>query len=449
MEKTFDLIVIGTGVASGPSLHKCRKADWSVAVVDYMQFGGTCALRGCDMKKVLFGAAELFDWNQRMHGKGLAGETKIYWPDLMRFKRSFIEGYSEKVEKGLLESGVETFHGTAEFIAEDRIQVGDHILTGRHFLVATGARPTTLHIKGLEHLTYSDQFLELDDLPERIVFIGGGHVSFEFAHIAARVGSKVHVVDRNPRPLTGFDPDIVDQLMEHSRDIGINCHLASEAVGIEKHEDHLVFTGKNNSEQFQIDADLVVHGAGRIPNLEVLNLGQANIKWSDKGILVNDYLQSISNPRIYSAGDVAATIGLPITPTAGMEGRVAAENLLKGNQVKPDYRVMTTVLFTLPKIASVGLSEQAARELNKDVDVKLVDMSGWYTYKRTNECCSTAKIIIDKSNQTILGAHLISNEADELINHFASAIQYNAKLNEIGRVKYGYPSTASDVEYLV
>src|SRR5438876_4975855 len=145
--KTFDLIIIGTGVAASTVAWKCHSAGWRIAVIDSRPFGGTCALRGCDPKKVLVGAAEVIDWNHRMKGKGIeGGNVRIVWPDLMRFKRSFTDPVPKSREDGFLRAGIVPFHGRARFVGPRAVQVGDDVLEGRYFLVATGARPVALKI---------------------------------------------------------------------------------------------------------------------------------------------------------------------------------------------------------------------------------------------------------------------------------------------------------------
>src|ERR1700674_1920638 len=175
MVRKFDLVVIGTGTAASAVTSRCRSAGWQVAIVDYRPFGGTCALRGCDPKKVLVGAAEVIDWTRRMKGKGIqAAELQIDWPELMRFKRSFTEPVPQRREDGFAKAGIAAFHGRARFAGSRTVQVGEETLEGRYVVIAAGAVPADLEIPGAEHLTTSDQFLELNELPRRILFIGGG-----------------------------------------------------------------------------------------------------------------------------------------------------------------------------------------------------------------------------------------------------------------------------------
>src|SRR6266404_3713145 len=215
MKKGFDLIVVGTGAAGSNAAQKCRKAGWEVAIIDSRPYGGTCALRGCDPKKVLVGAAELIDWTRRMDGKGVSAKGgQIDWPSLMQFKKTFTEPVAQNMEKGYAKAGIGTYHGRTRFLDRTTLQVGDDTLTGRFVLIASGAMPAILGIPGEANLMRSDQFLELEQLPKRIIFVGGGYISFEFAHVAARAGAQVQVLHRGARPLEGFDPDLVNQLVD-------------------------------------------------------------------------------------------------------------------------------------------------------------------------------------------------------------------------------------------
>ena len=166
MVTTVDVIVLGTGSAAQSVAYPCREAGWNVAVVDENPFGGTCLLRGGDPKKVLVGVAELVDWSRRMQGKGVAAPgLSIWWPDLIRFKRTFTDPVPERIEHGFEQAGISTWHGRAHFVDRTSLQVGAQTLVGRHVVIATGARPSYLGISGEEYLTTSTQFLELGRPP--------------------------------------------------------------------------------------------------------------------------------------------------------------------------------------------------------------------------------------------------------------------------------------------
>lgn len=317
MKKNFDLVAIGTGSGATAAASKCRAAGWQVAIVDSRPFGGTCALRGCDPKKVLVGAADVFDWARRMKGKGIQAEkVQMDWQELMRFKRSFTEPVPKSREQMFAKAGVVAFHGRARFVGPTAIQVGDDISEGRYVVVAAGQKPADLKIPGMEHLTTSEQFLELGSLSRRALFIGGGYIAFEFAHVAVRVGSQVTIAHRGARPLELFDPDLVEEVVKRTRELGVDVQLGTEVVGVEKGSSELIVRATASGQKRTFEADMAVHAAGRVPEIDDLNLGVAGVEWDERGVRVNEFLQSVSNPAVYAAGDAAASGGPPLTPVA-------------------------------------------------------------------------------------------------------------------------------------
>jgi glutathione reductase (NADPH) len=456
----FDLIVIGTGAGAGSAAYPCREAGWKVAVVDYRPFGGTCELRGCDPKKVLVGGAELVDWSQRMQGKAVSSPPlQLNWSELMAFKRTFTAPAPANNEKSLHQAGIVTFHQQAHFVGPTTLQVGTETLQGRYIVLAPGAKPAHLDISGEEYLTTSEQFLELEQLPPRIIFVGGGYIAFEFAHISLRAGAQVQIIHRGARPLSGFDPDLVAQLVTATRELGATVLLDTSVKSIEKQSDGqlLVRVASPRGDIAQtFTADMVVHAAGRVPEIEGLDLEKAGVKSEAKqGITVNEYLQSVSNPAVYAAGDAAASGGLPLTPVAGLEGGIVARNLLEGNQHKPNYAGVPTVVFTIPPLARVGLQEKEAREQGLRFKVNQADTSEWYSSRRINLKPSGYKVLVEeaaseaKTGGRILGAHLLGYHSEEIINLFGLAIRYGLSATDLKEMVYAYPTSASDIGYMV
>src|SRR6202047_2854557 len=321
MTRKLDVITIGTGSAASAVASRCREAGWQVAIVDSRPFGGTCALRGCDPKKVLVGAAEAVDWTRRMKGKGIqASKLRIDWPELMRFKRSFTEPVPKRRESGFTKAGIAAFHGRARFAGPTTVQVGEETLEGRFVVIAAGEVPADLEIPGAEHLTTSDQFLELNQLPRKILFIGGGYIAFEFAHVAACAGSQVTILQRGLRPLALFDPDLVDRLVERTRELGIDIHLGTEAIEIEKSSAQFLVRALASGGTSTFQTEMVVHAAGRVPEINDLNLDAVGIEWEQRGVRVNEFLQSVSIPDVYAAGEPAASGAPPLAPVASYEG---------------------------------------------------------------------------------------------------------------------------------
>jgi glutathione reductase (NADPH) len=452
MTDEFDLLVLGTGAGGSAPAYNCRAAGWRVGVIDDQPFGGTCGNRGCDPKKVLVGAAEVVWWQRRMHAHGVAGDAAIDWPALMRFKRSFTDPVPADREARFRNAGIETMHGEARFVAEDRIAIAGRELTATHVVIATGASPRPLGIPGEMHVITSTEFMELDELPPRIVFVGAGYISLEFAHLAHHAGSRVTVLGRGT-PLPSFDEALVERLLQHSRDIGIDVRLDHSVSAVE-HEAgsgvYRVCVGHGSSMQ-EIETDLVVHGAGRVPNSARLCPSAGRIELERHGsIRVNEFLQSVSNPRVYAAGDVVSPPGsIPLTPVAGHEGSVVSANLLGGNISRPDYRGTASVVFTLPPLAGVGLTEQAARAAGMQLRVATGDTSQWFTNRRVREPVGMFKTIIDEGTDRVIGAHILGGHGEEVINLFAMAIRFDIPVAELKKMIYAYPTGSSNVQYML
>jgi len=385
-----------------------------------------------------------------MKGKGIrAEELRIDWQELMRFKRSFIEAVPKNREEGFAKAGVAAFHGRARFVSPSSVQVNDDVLEGRYVVIAAGQKPADLKIPGTEYLTTSEQFLELNELPKRILFIGGGYIAFEFAHVAVRAGAQVTIVHRGPRPLPLFDPDLVDQIVKSSRELGVDVQLGTEVVGVEKSSGQLIVQASASGQQRTFEADMVVHAAGRVPEIDDMNLDAAGVAWDNQGVKVNEFLQSVSNPAVYAAGDAAASGGPPLTPVAGYEGIIVAANLLKGNSQKPNYLGIPTVVFAIPPLASVGLGESEARKQALKFRVKKEITSSWYSSRRVGEKYSGFKVLVEEDTDRILGAHLLGSEAEEVINLFGLAMRSGMRAADLKHMLYAYPTRGSDVPYML
>lgn len=446
MTAGFDLIVLGTGSAGTLIAQRCRAEGWRVAIVDERPFGGTCALRGCEPKKVLWTVAEAADRARRLTEAGLptGADMRIDWPTLMAFKRSFTDPVPDERSESLKEAGVATYSGTARFAAPDRIAVDGQELSARYIVIATGAMPAPLPIPGMEHVITSDDFLELDRLPPSILLLGGGYISFEFAHIAVRAGAQVTLVQKDEVPLKGFDRDLVGALVEHSRKSGIDLRLGARIVRIERDARRRCAVLTEDGERFE--ADVAVHGLGRVPNIDRLALEAGEVESEDGRLNLDHHLRSVSNHRVFAAGDAAA-VGPPLTPVSTYDADCVVRNLLEGCGHEPDYLGVASAVFTIPPLAKVGLTEEEARAQGRAVEAKHGSMSDYRSVRREGfeDAGPAFKIILDRENDTILGAHLYAPNAHELINLFAMAIRHGLGAPDLRHLLSAYPSEASNI----
>jgi glutathione reductase (NADPH) len=234
-----------------------------------------------------------------------------------------------------------------------------------------------------------------------------------------------------------------------SRELGIDVQLETQAQGVEKDSGRLVVHASTSGQPKTFEADMVVHAAGRVPEIDDLNLDVAGVERDERGVRVNEFLQSVSNPAVYAAGDAASSGGPPLTPVAGYEGTIVAANLLKGNQQKPNYVGIPTVVFTIPPLASAGLSEREAREQGLKYRVKNETTSTWYSSRRVAERYSGYKVLVEEGTDRILGAHLLGDQAAETINLFAVAIRSGIRATDLKHMVFSYPTHSSDVPYML
>lgn len=447
--KEYDVFVIGSGMAGMNVANICASKGLSVGITDELPYGGTCALRGCDPKKILLAPTEAKHLAQNLGEKDISKIPAIDWQKAMKFKQEFVDAMPPKIEKGYEKNGIDAYHQSAKFISENQLQIGDTKIEAGKIVIATGAKPRELNIPGAEFTLSSTDFLNFDTLPKSLLFIGGGYVAFEFAHMAARFGAEVTIVHRGERPLENFDPFIVDQLVEATKNLDIRLVLNTEVTVIEKTGGNYKVTGKGNEGEKFFDAAAVINSAGRPPAIFDLDLEKGNVVFGKGGIVVNDYLQSTSNPHVYAAGDAASSGGKPLTPVAVMEGHIVASNIVKGNNKKPGYQAIPSVVFTLPTMASVGYTEEEASKNELEFFIKKNNVPEWFSAKRMNEKTYAFKTLIEKESGKILGAHLIGPHTEEVINLFAMAIKAGFTSKDIKTMVLTYPSASSDIVFMV
>ncbi len=444
--RAFDTIVVGSGTSAYFTIMGLNKAGQSVAVVDERDYGGTCALRGCQPKKYLVANAEAVAQARHLSGTGVDNEPQTNWADLQTLKNAFLDGIPEGEVKEFQDAGIATFFGKARFAAPDQIEIdGKERLQAKNIVLATGATPRVSKIPGSEYVKDSEHFLNMPALPKRILFIGGGYISFEFAHVAATAGAEVTILHRSDRPLKAFEKDMVDIILQASEAMDISVELNESPTQIEKIDDHYRVACKSGT---HYEVDLVIEASGRLPNLSVLEGDLGGVDSSNRGVTVDQHLQSVSNPRVYAIGDCAAT-PYQLAPVADAEGKIAAQNILNGNRESFDASVVPTAVFTLPNIGAVGMTEEQAKEKGLDFRINKGTTTGWPSSKRIGEKHSAYKILISNDDDTIIGAHLARHNAPEVVNIFALAMKHGIKATELANFPWAYPTYSSDLKYMV
>ncbi len=448
MVNSVDVLVIGTGTAGYTLAMALNKGGLRVAVVDNRPYGGTCAMRGCQPKKYLVAAAEVAHLSHQMSLIGIRPAAQIDWPALMKSKAAFTDAVPDRTEKDFQKAGIERLHGTARFISPDEVAIDSDLrVRPERIVIATGSRTARLDFPGAEFTVTSDEFLELEQLPHRVAFIGGGYIAMEFAHVARTAGAEVSVLQRSNQILKRFDAELVGSLAEASIANGIAISMGFEVCDVEKSSGAFIVRGSAGCAQV-VEADLVVNCAGRVADLDELDLDSGGIPRSKLGIAVNEFLQSIGNTRVYAIGD-ACGAGPQLATVADMEAAVAADNILNGNRRVPDYHGIPSVVFTQPPLAQVGMKEDEALASGIPFRINRGTMDAWPSSRRIGQEHSFYKVILEKESGRILGAHLLGHNAGEAINIFAMATKFGLTNQDLKKVLWAYPTNVSDLKYMI
>ncbi|GEK28825.1 dihydrolipoyl dehydrogenase family protein [Furfurilactobacillus siliginis] len=439
----YDQLILGGGPGGLALAYELKAAGKKVAVVEENLWGGTCPNRGCDPKKILVAAVEAKRHAEYMQGEGIDGTTSINWPDLMRNKFAYTDAIPSGTLSGLQQAHIETLTGHARFNADGSVNVDDQTVTAEQMIIATGQRPARLNIDGGELIQTSTDFLNMRELPKRLTFIGGGYIAFELADIANAAGAEVHMLLHNDRPLKAFDQELVSDLVNQLWADGVKFELNVDVTHVAKTDEGLVIS---NDDGFTLTTNAVIGATGRIANVDTLNLAAVGVQADAKGVVVNDHLQT-TNPRIYALGDVVAKPGVPkLTPVAGFDARYLAGQLTGTTTAPIAYPAIPTVIFGVPRLATVGISTAAATDDAK-LRIKTIDMTHWYTYNRIHDPKAKVKVVLNQAGE-LVGASVLSSVADEMINYLTFLINRHATAQALNDMVLAYPTPASDLGYV-
>ncbi|WP_026776627.1 NAD(P)/FAD-dependent oxidoreductase [Polaribacter sp. Hel_I_88] len=443
--KHYNVFVIGSGIAGQTAAKICAKNGLSVAIADKRAFGGTCAIRGCDPKKVLLQFADLMQKTSQLKGLGIEKVPKISWKHVQKFQKQFTKKVPKNTEENLTSLHIDLYHQSPKFMSKNEIEVEGKRVTADKFVIASGLTPRKLKFKGAEHLKVSDDIFKLKKVPKSATFIGSGYVGMEFCYLLSTLGCKVTMIDRGSQALSQFDPFLVDQLVSSMSENGVDFIFNAEVSSIEKKKKNLKITYQQKGKKKTVKSNIAFNTSGRVPATELLALENANIKNDESGIIVNDFLVNETNKNVFACGDVSSK-SLPLTPLSGLQGYIVGNNIVKENSKEFANPLVPSVVFTYPNLATVGYTEEEAKKRYKNITVYKGDASNWYNAKKTNEKLYAYKIIANTRTNEIVGAHLLSSQANENINIFATAINNKMTTDQFKKLIFTYPSFTNDLK---
>jgi glutathione reductase (NADPH) len=445
----YDVLILGGGNAGIGVTVSTRAAGLSVAMVEARELGGTCPNRGCTPKKVLVAAGHALDEIERARAHGISvGEPRLDWTALIDREKRMISPIPGRLGRALADRGVDVIAGEAIFVGPNDVRVGDRVITARHIVIATGSKPRTLPIPGADHMITSDDVLSERELPREVVFIGGGVIAFEFAHVYARAGAQVTILEATPHVLPGFDDDAVARIRAESERIGIAIKTEVAVKRIDPRHGRFCVTFEHGRSEHEVAADRVVNGAGRVANLDSLDLEAARVRRQNGRIETDAFLASMSNPAVHACGDVLSS-SAQLSPIATYEGQIVGRNIVEGPVAKPDYASIPSCVYTVPVLASVGSTQAKAEDAGKKLKVHCNDMSDWLSTRTYNESVAWSKVIVDEATDRILGAHIVGHAGEELIHVFALAMQFGITAGAIRDTVYAFPTFSADIKSMV
>ncbi|HKH00637.1 MAG TPA: NAD(P)/FAD-dependent oxidoreductase [Bradyrhizobium sp.] len=444
-----DVVILGGGNAGIAVTGPVRRAGMSVAMIESHDLGGTCPNRGCTPKKVLVAAGHALHEIERAAVHQISvGQPKLDWAALIDREKHVIKDIPANLARSMARRDVEVIKGHAIFAAPNAVRVGDRRLEARHIVIATGSKPRPLPIDGAEHMITSNEMLTERSLPRSVIFVGGGVISLEFGHVYARAGADVAILEGLPQLLPVMDADAVARIQIESERIGIRVKTDVRVERIEPANGRLRVVFFYKGVQHTAEADRVINGAGRVANVDRLELAAGNVEHAHGRVAIDRHLRSTSNPQVYVCGD-AVPISPQLSPIATYEGDIVGRNIVEGPTYTPDYDSMATSVYTVPALAAVGLTEAAANEKGLGIKVHCNDMRDWFSAQTYAETVAWSKIIVHQATDRILGAHFVGHAGQELVNIFGLAMRFGITAAQIKDYVYAYPTFSSDIKHML
>ena len=424
MSHDFDLFVIGAGSGGVRAARFAAGFGARVAVAESRYLGGTCVNVGCVPKKLLvYGAHFTEDFEQAAGFGWNLGEANFDWPTLIANKNREIQRLNGIYRNLLVNSGVSLLEGHARILGPHQVEVNGQAYSAGYILIATGGWPQLPDIPGKELAISSNEAFHLQQLPRRVLVVGGGYIAVEFASIFQGLGAQTSLLYRGEMFLRGFDGAVRRHLREELDKKGLDLQFSSDIERIERLADgSLLATLRDGRE---LATDCVFYATGRRPMLDNLGLENTAVELDERGFIRVDEQYQTREPSILALGDVIGRVQL--TPVALAEGMAVARRLFRPEEYRPvDYRNIPTAVFSLPNIATVGLSEEQARA--EGYQVKIFE-SRFRPMKLTltdSQERTLMKLVVDADSDRVLGCHMVGPEAGEIIQGLAVAIKAGA-----------------------
>lgn len=443
--ESFDLVVVGGGIAGVKAAKKASELGASVAVAEKNVVGGVCPFTGCMPKKFMVIASRKVRDATSPGPAGIEMEVdEVEWPELIEHQRSVVSGLAENYAAKLRDDDrISLFRGEAELRPGPAVEVDGTRLEADTALVTTGLRPAQPPIEGIEHGQTSDEFFKDRSLPDSVVIVGGGYIGVEFASLLASFGTDVTVLEMRDQLIPQYGREVADQLERQLEAQGIDVRTSSEARAIEPAGDRYRVRCPSGPAEGAVEADRVLMVAGRVPNTEGLGLEEVGVELDDQGHIEVDETYRTTNGDIYAAGDV---VGVPqLTPAAIREARTAATNALNGSSETLDFSTLPSAVFTTPPVACTGMSEDRARESFDRVEVGTKQFRQFSAGVKDLDEETFIKAVYAGAEQRLVGLQVVAPHAPEIVQGFSLAIELGATREDLEQTDGIHPTLGEEV----
>jgi glutathione reductase (NADPH) len=440
----YDLFVIGGGSGGIATARRAAEYGAKVAVAEFDRLGGTCVNRGCVPKKLMVYAAHFPELFTDAEGYGWSAvKSELNWEKMITAVNNETVRLNGIYQRMLDNSKVELIAGYAKLIDHHMVEVNGKRISADKILIAVGGKPTRPQLPGIEHAIVSDDIFNLKTQPQKLVVLGGGYIGSEFAGIMQGLGTEVVQIIRQDLILRGFDRDLRSMVQEGMINHGINIITQAEDITIDRNGKGVTVKVKTRAGTETIVADAVSLAAlGRNPNTEHLGLENTDIKTHNGGILVDKFSRT-NVENIYAVGD--CTNNIQLTPVAINEGRAFADTMFGNKPRTMAYDNIPTAIFTNPEAATVGLTEEEARELHgENIKVYKSTFRPMYYTLPNKQVKTMMKLVVDTQTDRVLGAHMVGDYAGEIIQGVAIAVKMGATKANFDATVGIHPSSAEE-----
>ena len=445
----FDLVILGSGSAAFGAAIKASEHDAKVAMIEKGTIGGTCVNVGCVPSKNLLRAGELRYYDSNRDFPGIQpGRTTLEFRRVMEQKDQVVRGLRKEKYSGVLKSlpSAKLFHGKARFVSKTRVKVNGINVDGRKFIVATGSSPRIPPVPGIDKVDYltNVEALSLKDKPDSMVILGGRALGLEFAQMYSHMDTEVTVLQRSERIIPEEEPEISDALRKYLEEEGTRIKTGVQVKRVDEKNGEKIVVATADGVEFEARGDELLLATGREPNTKQLGLEAVGVRLREDGaVKVNREMQTTAS-HVWAAGDV---IGEPMLETiAAKEGATAAENALRGSHRKIDFLPVPKAVFTSPQVASVGLTDKEANEKGYKCACRTVEMNKVPKAITIRETRGLIKMVAENSTGRILGVHILSDNAADIIHEGVLAVKYRLTVDDIIDTVHVFPTMAESTK---